>query len=99
MAVAARGNSDTSKLQDALYRIADTASAASDMGQFYAAMHGIVGELMFANNFYIALYDAANNTLNFPYYRDEVDDDVPDPAAWEPMGTGQARGLTAYTLR
>ena len=59
----------------------------------------VVGDLMFADNFYIALYDADERTLNYPYYRDEVDLDIPDPEAWEPMGTGQARGLTAYVLR
>ena len=35
----------------------------------------------------------------FPYYVDEVDTEAPDPAAWEPFGVGQARGLTAYLLR
>ena len=86
------------KVQAALYRIAETASAASDMGEFYAAVHGIVGELMYADNFYIALYDGEHNTLSYPYYRDEIDLEVPDPGAWEPMGTGQARGATAYVL-
>ncbi|CAN5584120.1 hypothetical protein BH23CHL7_BH23CHL7_16240 [soil metagenome] len=95
----ANASGDSATLQDALYRIADMASRASDMGEFYAAMHLIVGELMFANNFYIALYDADEQTLNYPYYVDEVDEDIPDPEAWEPMGTGQARGLTAYVLR
>jgi GAF domain-containing protein len=90
---------DTAKLQDALYRITDMASAASDMSEFYVAIHGIVGELMFANNLFIALFDPDNKTMNYPYYRDEVDLDVPDPRAWEPMGTGQARGATAYVLR
>ena len=41
----------------ALYRIAQAASSVTDMQEFYAAMHGIVGELMDASNFYIALYD------------------------------------------
>ena len=41
----------------ALYRIAETASAAHDMGEFYASIHAIVGELMYAENFYVALYD------------------------------------------
>ena len=90
---------DRAKLQDALYRIAETASAASDMGEFYAAVHEIVGDLTYANNFFIALYDADAGTLNYPYYRDEVDLDIPDPDVWEPMGTGQARGATAYVLR
>jgi len=90
---------DSAKVQDALYRIADMASAASDMSEFYAEMHSVVGELMYGDNFYIALYDEDENTLNYPYYRDEVDLEFPEPDAWEPMGTGQARGLTAYVLR
>jgi class 3 adenylate cyclase/putative methionine-R-sulfoxide reductase with GAF domain len=90
---------DRPGVQDALYRIADMASAASDMDEFYAAMHRIVGELMSADNFYIALYDDENKTLNYPYYVDEVDEELPDPHVWEPMGTGQARGLTAFVLR
>ena len=89
----------SAKVQDALFQIAELASAASDMREFYAAIHEIVGELMYANNFYIALYDAHDNTLNFPYYVDEVDLDIPDPLAWERMGTGEARGATGFVLR
>lgn len=86
------------QVQAALYRIAETASAAQDMTAFYAAMHDIVRELMYADNFYIALYDERRHLLNYPYFRDEVDPDVPVPTAWEPMGTGQTVGLTAYML-
>ncbi|MEO8246078.1 MAG: GAF domain-containing protein [Chloroflexota bacterium] len=86
-------------VQAALYRIAETASAAQDMPSFYAAIHDIVGELMYADNFYIALYDARRGLVNFPFYRDEVDHDVPDPLAWESMGTGDAAGMTAHLLR
>ncbi len=75
------------------------ASAASDLTEFYRAMHEIVSDLTYGENFFIALYDAENSTMNYPYYADSVDLDVPDPEAWEPMGTGQARGATAYVLR
>ncbi|MDP8904831.1 MAG: GAF domain-containing protein [Chloroflexota bacterium] len=92
-------NRDSAQLQDALYRIAEMASAASDMHEFYAAMHQIVAELTYGENFFIALYDADNQTLNYAYYADQVDQDIPDPDVWEPMGTGQARGLTAFVLR
>ena len=37
--------------------------------------------------------------INFPYYVDTVDTDIPDPGAWEPFGVGNARGSTAYVLR
>jgi PAS domain S-box-containing protein len=69
------------------------------MQEFYAAMHGIVGELMNADNFFVTLYDEERGTVNWPYYVDSVDLDIPDPHAWEEMGTGEARGLTAYVLR
>ena len=87
------------QVQDALYRIADAASAAEDLQAFYATVHGIVGGLMYAENAYIALYDDQRQALNFPYYKDSVDTDIPDPNVWEPLGSGQASGVTAYALR
>jgi GAF domain-containing protein/CheY-like chemotaxis protein len=87
------------QVQSALYRIAETASAAQDMPTFYATIHEIVGGLMYADNFYIALYDEARQLINFPFYRDEVDTDLPDPNNWDPFGVGDARGSTAYVLR
>jgi GAF domain-containing protein len=92
-------HSRTERLQSALYRIAETPNAASDMPSFYAAVHQIVGDLMYAENFYIALYDAQRGRINYAYYVDKVDLDVPDPTAWEPIGVGQASGTTAYALR
>ena len=87
------------RVQDALYRIAEAASAATDLPAFYRTVHEIVGELMYARNLYIALYDAERGRMNYPYYVDDVDTDIPDPNAWEPFGEGQARGVTAYALR
>ncbi|MGE5204049.1 MAG: PAS domain S-box protein, partial [Chlamydiota bacterium] len=78
-------------LQSALYRIAKITSSAGDLQNFYAAIHGIVGELMYARNLYIALYDRENKLLSFPYFVDEVD---PTPAP-KPLG----KGLTEYVLR
>ncbi|HSA92697.1 MAG TPA: PAS domain S-box protein [Terriglobales bacterium] len=79
------------QLQQALYRIASQASSASDLERFYAEVHGVVGELMDARNFYIALYDPPSQTIHFPYFVDEQD--VTPPR----MNVG--RGLTAYVLR
>ncbi|MCJ7711846.1 MAG: GAF domain-containing protein, partial [Chloroflexi bacterium] len=93
------GRARALQIQDAIYRISDAASAVQDMAGFYPAIHQIVGELMFADNFYIALYDEERQTMNYPYFVDAEDPDVPDPKAWEPIGTGQARGTTAYVLR
>jgi uncharacterized protein (UPF0297 family) len=80
------------KVEDALYRIAEAASAAEDLLAFYATVHQIVGGLMYAENAYIALYDEQRHAMSYPYYVDALDEEFPDPNAWEPMGTGQARG-------
>jgi hypothetical protein len=54
-------------VQSALYRIAELASAAQDMQEFYGAIHAVVGELMNATNFYIALYDDERQLISWPY--------------------------------
>ncbi len=92
-------HSRSATVQAALYRIAETASAAQDMHEFYAAIHEIVGELMYADNFYIALYDDDRKLINYPFFVDEVDEDIPDPNAWEVFGIGGGGGVTAYVLR
>jgi len=87
------------RVQAALYRIAEAASSGEDVQAFYREVHQTVATLMFAENFYITLYDDARKALNYPYYVDTVDDDIPDPQAWFPFGVGHARGVTAYMLR
>jgi PAS domain S-box-containing protein len=78
-------------LSSALYRVAERSSSAHDLQQFFAAVHSIVDELMYARNFYIALYDPATDLLSFPYFVDEHD---AAPAA-KKLGCG----LTDYILR
>ncbi|MEO6800758.1 MAG: EAL domain-containing protein [Rhodanobacter sp.] len=67
------------RLQRALYAIADQASAEHDMPQMMRSLHSIVSSLMYAENFYIVLYDAATEHIRFPYYVDIIDTDVPAP--------------------
>jgi PAS domain S-box-containing protein len=87
------------QVQAALHRIAELAGAALDLRAFYAGMHSVIGELLNAENFYIALYDADRDAMCFSYYVDSVDPDIPDPELWEPMGTGDAAGSTAHVIR
>lgn len=85
--------------QGALYRIASLASSAQDMPAFYAGIHAILRDLIYAENLFIAIYDEERGLINWPYYVDSVDRDVPEPRRWEPMGEGRGSGLTAYVLR
>jgi two-component system, cell cycle sensor histidine kinase and response regulator CckA len=78
-------------LSSALYRIAEKASAAQDLQQFYAAIHGIVDELMCARNFSIAIYEPESDVLSFPYF---VDEQEPTPASRK-LGSG----LVEYVMR
>ncbi|MBS0557858.1 MAG: EAL domain-containing protein [Proteobacteria bacterium] len=73
------------RLQRALFAIADLANADLDLPEVYKALHAIVGSLMYAENFYIALYDAQRETLRFPYFVDVADTDVPLPEEEVPM--------------
>src|SRR5262249_8031154 len=87
------------KVQDALYRIAELASAAHDMQEFYRAVHEVVGELLDARNLYIALYDDGRQLISYPYWADERDTDWPEPNEWLEFSERHARGVTGYVLR
>jgi two-component system, cell cycle sensor histidine kinase and response regulator CckA len=78
-------------LSSALYRVAEKSSSAHDLQQFFAAVHGIVDELMYARNFYIALYDPSTDLLSFPYFVDEQDS--------APSSKKLGSGLTDYLIR
>jgi len=67
------------KLQSALYAIADMASAQMEMPKMLRGLHQIVGGLMYAENFYIALYDDAKDVLRFLYFADTLDPFDSDP--------------------
>ncbi len=83
------GRKRAEALSSALYRIAQKASAAQDLQQFFAAIHGIVDELMCARNFSIVIHDPESQSLSFPYF---VDEQHSAPAK-------QASGLIEYVLR
>src|SRR5262245_56090288 len=87
------------RVQQALVRIAEAAAAADDLPGFYAEVHETLRGLTNAENCYIALYDEQRGAINFPYYVDTVDPDIPDPRAWTPFGDRDARGVTGYVLR
>jgi diguanylate cyclase (GGDEF)-like protein len=79
-------------LQAALYQIAELSSRPGDTMEFFRSLHGIVGELLYARNFYIALSDTGNGEVSFPYYVDEIVQERPAPRR-------NQRGLTEYVIR
>jgi signal transduction histidine kinase len=83
----------SNKIQTALYKITDAASASQSMEEFYAQVHQVIGELMYAGNIFIALYDENTGMLNFPYFVDEKD----EPFSTQPLE--DFHGMTSYMIR
>jgi diguanylate cyclase (GGDEF)-like protein len=78
-------------LQGALFRIAELAAEDGSTGAFYAEVHAVVGALLDARNFFIALLDPDGEHLSFAYSVDEYNPVRPRRRL--------ARGLTEYLLR
>ena len=63
-------------LQSSLYKIAQAAHSAQSLHDLYSAIHKIISKLMYAKNFYIAIFDKEKNYLYFPYYVDQKDKEL-----------------------
>ncbi|MEB0043632.1 MULTISPECIES: EAL domain-containing protein [unclassified Pseudomonas] len=79
-------------LQNVLFQIAELSSRPGDMAELFHSLHGIVGDLLFAKNFYIALFDEATSEVTFPYYVDEQ-------LGGRPFARRGQRGFTEYVIR
>jgi len=79
------------RLQRALFRIAELSITTDSLERFYAEVHDVVGELLYARNFYIALVAGEGDMLEFAYSVDERD------VKREARKLGP--GLTEYVLR
>ena len=86
------------RLQRALFAIADMASSDLDMPEMLRGVHGIVGSLMYAENFFIVLHDAKRATVRFIYFADVVDKIQPDPEEEIPTA-GMENSLTLALIR
>lgn len=79
--------------QSALFRISEAAHSAQDLLDLFSRLHGIIGELLPANNFFVAMYDENIDELSFPYYIDECDE-APTP---RPLNSGTLSGEVIRT--
>jgi diguanylate cyclase (GGDEF)-like protein/PAS domain S-box-containing protein len=84
-------------LQSAIYEISEAAHSTDDLIELFERIHRIIGGLLPARNFFVALYDQRNEELSFPYYADEHDV-PPEPGPLE-SGTLSAEVIrTGRTL-
>ncbi|MCP5358944.1 MAG: diguanylate cyclase [Pseudomonadales bacterium] len=79
-------------LHAALYAISEAAHQAEDLRSLFPRIHRIIGGLLPADNFFVALYDKRQDSLSFPYFVDEFDT-APEPM---PLNSGT---LSAEVIR
>ena len=75
-----------------LYRLGEMAQEARTLQELFPAIHLALLEFMRVPNLFIALYDPQRDLISFPYYVDEMDQEIPGPI---PPG----KTLTAHVLR
>ena len=78
-------------LQAALFNISELAMSSGSQAEFHAEVHRVIGGLLDASNFYIALVNEREDGLEFVYSVDEINR---VRASREFSG-----GLTEYTIR
>jgi PAS domain S-box-containing protein len=78
------------RVQNATYAISQAVLAGSELPVLFPELHRIIGGLMPAKNFYVALLSPDRSLLTFPYYADEYN----SPAATRKPGAG----LTEYVI-
>ncbi len=79
------------RLQRALFRISEMSVTTGSVERFYADLHSVIGGLLYARNFYIAMVGGDGSRLEFPYSVDERD------IVRRPRRL--AKGLSEYVIR
>jgi diguanylate cyclase (GGDEF)-like protein/PAS domain S-box-containing protein len=78
-------------VQNAIFRITQASITGEGIDELYHSIHSILGELIPAENFFIASFDTVNGLISFPYYVDQYDEAPPTPTP--------IQGLTGYVIR
>ena len=68
-------------VQAMVLEISQISASSSDVSGFLRAVHHALGRIMYAANFYVALYDPASHAIRYAYRLDEIDAPL-DPDTW-----------------
>jgi PAS domain-containing protein len=63
--------------REVLYAIGETVNTTASLDELLQTIHHNIKKVMYAENCYIALYDASRETMSFPFFVDQFD---PTPA-------------------
>jgi PAS domain S-box-containing protein len=79
------------KLRETIFLISQACNATEGLDELFSAIHEIIGKLILAENFFVALLEHENKIIRFPYYVDQKKD--------QPKPRSFGRGLTEYVIR
>ena len=77
--------------REVLYSIGEIVNTDASFDEILWTIHDNIKKLMYAENCYIALYDADTATLSFPFFVDKIDPIPVSRAGW--------KGLSEYVIR
>jgi len=83
------------KVQKALFEISELASSVSNLDRLYKAVHNIVADFISADNFYVAFFDEAEQSVDFAYFVDELDEEIMPKIPYEKI----LSGVTGHILK
>ncbi|MGX5174825.1 EAL domain-containing protein [Aliikangiella sp. IMCC44653] len=86
-------------LESALFKITECAVHTSSLQEYSAELHKIIQTLMYAKNFFVAVYEQNNSLINFIYVADEYDTGSDNHVLRKLSTEDLRRTLTGYMLR
>ena len=84
-------------VQSMLLEIGQLSNNCSDITEFVRAVHEALGRIMYSANFYVALSNREDGTVQFVYFVDELDE-VPGPSARITLASSD-RSPTAWVIQ
>jgi diguanylate cyclase (GGDEF)-like protein len=82
-------------IQKSLFDISELASSINELSSLYPAIHDIIGDLMPAQNFFVAFYEEEKEVIDFVYFVDEFDEKILSQVSADDL----KNSITGYILR
>ncbi|MCK5313201.1 MAG: GAF domain-containing protein, partial [Desulfobacteraceae bacterium] len=61
-----------------MFAVSNAVSTTDNLYELYESIHATIGSVVDASNFMIGIYDHKKDSISYPYYADERDDDYGD---------------------
>jgi PAS domain S-box-containing protein len=81
----------SSLLNETLYKISNIIYNSKNLDDLFSKLHQEIKNIIFSENFYIAIYNKETNIISFPYFVDQRDNHAPSKRF--------GNGLTEYVLK